>query len=130
MCPGLLRNSLDFRGRRTAPRRTHHDLTKSHLDTLVVPVNQMLILLCEGHKAVEQLSRGFLWMSYDCLAICLNVAELLCDRLSKSCTKFQPVTVSCRTIILALPAPSNDIYDFISNLAATDHRQGMYDKKS
>ena len=41
---------------KAAARQTNIELTKFHLDTLVGPLNQMLILPCEG-----QLPYGFRW---------------------------------------------------------------------
>ena len=40
-----------------AKKQTHDDFTKSHLDVLVGPVNPMLILPCEGHRAAARSPR-------------------------------------------------------------------------
>ena len=53
----LLRNYHISRGSKTAAGQTRDDLTKSHLDTLVGPINQTLILPRECHTAAARSPR-------------------------------------------------------------------------
>ena len=54
-CELLLRKHY-FTGRKTVARQTFDNPTKSHLDTVVDPVNQMFILPCDGHTAASRSS--------------------------------------------------------------------------